>query len=67
MSEPANPAVDQLQARIRELVVLLDLTADRLFDLQQDFVALHDQLVGCYAALAGMPAVPDDTDIWGTR
>jgi hypothetical protein len=31
--------------------VLLDLTAERLYELQRDFWVLQDQMVKCYAML----------------
>jgi hypothetical protein len=37
---------------LAEFQVLLDLTSERLFDLQRDFLALQAQMVKCHAMLA---------------
>ena len=51
--------VDEAQtpawARLAEFRVLLDLTAERLFDLQRDFAVLQDEMVRCYALLGALP------------
>lgn len=51
--------VDEAQTRawaqLAELRVLLDLTAERLFDLQRDFAVLQDEMVRCYALLGALP------------
>jgi hypothetical protein len=60
---------------VAELAVLLDLAADRLFDLQRDFLALQEQLVRAYAQLASLPTLVElqpcqeqpAVDIWGDQ
>jgi hypothetical protein len=44
--------------QLAEFRVLLDLTAERLWDLQRDFLALQEQMVKCYAMPATLP-VPE--------
>jgi hypothetical protein len=60
---------------VAELAVLLDLAADRLFDLQRDFLALQEQLVRAYAQLASLPTPMElqpwqqqpGEDLWGDQ
>jgi hypothetical protein len=54
--------------------VLLDLAAERLWDLQRDFACLQDEMVRCYALLGGLPTgsersgeEPSPADIWGDQ
>ena len=65
--------VDETSTRaweqLTEFRVLLDLTSERLFDLQRDFLALQQEMVKCYAMLATLPvpveSQPAGDDIWG--
>jgi len=65
-----NDPVDGASARAQQLAefsVLLDLLTERLHDLQQDFVALQDEMVKAHALLATLPAAQEQPagDIWG--
>lgn len=65
MDETSTRAWEQLA----EFRVLLDLTSERLFDLQRDFLALQQEMVRCYAMLGSLPvpveSQPAGDDIWG--
>ena len=69
MSEPVDEAQTRAWEQLTEYRVLLDVTAERLFDLQRDFLALQQEMVKCYAMLATLPvpveAQPAGDDIWG--
>jgi hypothetical protein len=43
---------DERYLTVAELAVLVDLAAQRLFDLQRDFMVLREQMVKCHAMLA---------------
>lgn len=54
--------------------MLLDLTAERLWDLQRDFMVLRDEMVKCYALLGALPTGPEPSGeepspavIWGDQ
>ena len=59
--------------RLAEFRVLLDLTAERLWDLQRDFAVLRDDMVKAYAtlaalaALAALPGEQPPEDLWGDQ
>jgi hypothetical protein len=61
--------VKRANEQLAEFRVLLELAADRLWDLQRDFLALQAEMVKCYAMLGSL-AVPAESqpagdDIWG--
>jgi hypothetical protein len=51
--------VDDVSTRANEQLaefrVLLDLTAERLWELQRDFMVLQDEMVKAYALLGALP------------
>jgi hypothetical protein len=61
--------------QLAEFRVLLDLTVERLWDLQRDFLALQTEMVKCYAMLGSLPAPVElqpcqeqsPADIWGDQ
>ena len=61
--------------QLAEYRVLLDLTAERLWDLQRDFAALQEQMVKCHAMLGSLAAPVEfqpcqeqpGADIWGDQ
>jgi hypothetical protein len=71
--------VDETYSRANEQLaefrVLLDLAAERLWDLQSDFMVLRDEMVKCYAMLATLTAPVElqpyqeqpPADIWGDQ
>jgi hypothetical protein len=71
--------VDETSTRANEQLaefrVLLDLTAERLWDLQRDFLALQAEMVKCYAMLATLAAPVESqpcqeqlpANIWGDQ
>lgn len=74
---PVSDGVDETQTRaweqLTEYRVLLDLTMERLVDLQRDFLVLQEQMVKCYAMLPALapPAEPCQeqpaANIWGDQ
>jgi hypothetical protein len=71
--------VDDVSTRANEQLaefrVLLDLTAERLWDLQRDFAVLRDEMVKAYAMLGALPAPVElqpcqeqpPEDVWGDQ
>jgi hypothetical protein len=55
MTTASGGNVDDPQTRIAELRALLDLQADRLWEMQADWAYLREELVKAYAALATLP------------
>jgi hypothetical protein len=65
MNDPVDDA--RAWAQLAEFQALLDLTMDRLADLQRDFGVLRDEMVKCHAMLPtlAVPVEPGGDDIWG--
>jgi hypothetical protein len=68
-------AVKRANEQLAEFRVLLDLTAERLWDLQRDFMALRDEMVKAYAMLGTLAAPMElqpcqeqpPEDLWGDQ
>ena len=69
-----DPVSTRAWEQLAEFRVLLDLTMERLVDLQRDFMVLRDEMVRCYALLGALPTGPEPSgeepspaDIWGDQ
>jgi hypothetical protein len=67
VSEPVDETYTRANEQLAEFRVLLDLTAERLWDLQRDFAVLRDEMVKAYAALAALPGEQPPEDLWGDQ
>jgi hypothetical protein len=67
----ADSMSDERYLTVAELAVLIDLAAERLYDLQRDWLALQEQLVRAHAMLGSLPALMEchepPADIWGDQ
>jgi hypothetical protein len=70
VDDPQTRAWEQLT----EYRVLLDLTMERMVDLQRDFMVLRAEMVRCYALLGALPTGPEPSgqepspaDLWGDQ
>jgi hypothetical protein len=70
-----DDAYTRANEQLAEFRVLLDLTAERLWDLQRDFAVLQDEMVKAYAMLGTLAARVElpagqerpAADIWGDQ
>jgi hypothetical protein len=55
--------------QLAEFRVLVDLPAERLWDLQRDFTVLQDEMVKCYVLLGALaaPELQEAVDLWGDQ
>jgi hypothetical protein len=75
MSEPVDETSTTRNEQLAEFRVLLDLTAERLWDLQRDFMVLRDEMVKAYTMLGTLVAPRElqpcqeqpPEDLWGDQ
>jgi hypothetical protein len=75
VDEPVDGASTRADEQLAEFRVLLDLTTQRLWDLQRDFMVLRDDMVKCYAMLGTLAAPMEfqpcqeqpPANIWGDQ